>query len=112
MQRDVKEFYKDYVKEAEIQARFEEDSEQEELRASSKVIESSEDEFDICRHKRQRRTVVSDELDRYIKALHEKQDEDLTDPLEWWRRHQGIYPVLSKMAFDLFSIPGMSSECE
>ncbi|XP_044718780.1 transposase-like protein [Hirsutella rhossiliensis] len=34
------------------------------------------------------------------------------DPLEWWNRHQLEYPVLYRMALDLFSIPGMSAECE
>ncbi|KAI8417264.1 hypothetical protein FOFC_03577 [Fusarium oxysporum] len=39
-------------------------------------------------------------------------DLDVADPLEWWNRHQLEYPVLYRMALDLFSIPGMSSECE
>lgn len=35
------------------------------------------------------------------------------EPLRWWReRGQHLYPTLAGMAFDLFSIPGMSSECE
>ncbi|KAF6528137.1 hypothetical protein HZS61_008439 [Fusarium oxysporum f. sp. conglutinans] len=39
-------------------------------------------------------------------------DLDVADPLEWWNRHQLEYPVLYRMALDLFSIPCMSSECE
>jgi hypothetical protein len=35
------------------------------------------------------------------------------EPLWWWReRGQHLYPILAAVAFDLFSIPGMSSECE
>jgi hypothetical protein len=35
------------------------------------------------------------------------------EPLRWWReRGQHLYPTLVTMAFDLFAIPGMSSECE
>jgi hypothetical protein len=34
-------------------------------------------------------------------------------PLRWWReRGQALYPTLSTVAFDLFAMPGMSSECE
>ena len=45
-------------------------------------------------------------------SRHNKADQDVEDPLEWWIRHASDYPVLSKMAFDLFSCPAMSSECE
>ncbi|KAJ0127416.1 Uncharacterized protein HZ326_28152 [Fusarium oxysporum f. sp. albedinis] len=41
-----------------------------------------------------------------------KTDLDVEDPLEWWVRHASDYPILSKMAFDLFSCPAMSAECE
>jgi hypothetical protein len=30
----------------------------------------------------------------------------------WWRDHQQRWPRLSKMAFELMSIPAMSTECE
>jgi hAT family C-terminal dimerisation region len=33
-------------------------------------------------------------------------------PLEWWGARRQEYPRLSKMAFDLLSIPLMSAECE
>lgn len=32
--------------------------------------------------------------------------------LEEWRRMEGRFPVLAKMAFDILSIPAMSAECE
>lgn len=35
------------------------------------------------------------------------------EPLRWWReRGASKYSILASMAYDLFSIPGMSSECE
>ena len=34
-------------------------------------------------------------------------------PLRWWQeRGQALYPTLATLAFDIFAIPGMSSECE
>ncbi|KAM4064318.1 transposase-like protein [Hirsutella rhossiliensis] len=32
------------------------------------------------------------------------------DPLQWWICHAADYPVLSQMAFDLFTCPAMSAE--
>jgi hypothetical protein len=37
---------------------------------------------------------------------------EVEDPLQWWVAHAADYPILSKMAFDLFSCPAMSAECE
>ncbi|KAI7202365.1 hypothetical protein KC316_g1835 [Hortaea werneckii] len=35
------------------------------------------------------------------------------EPLRWWReRGEKSFPILARMAYDLFSVPGMSSECE
>lgn len=34
------------------------------------------------------------------------------NPFQWWRDHQNTYPNLAQIAFDLFAIPAMSSECE
>ena len=37
---------------------------------------------------------------------------DMT-PLQWWReRGEQLYPTLAVMAYDLFAMPAMSSECE
>ena len=33
-------------------------------------------------------------------------------PLQWWLGDQERFPGLSKMAFDLLTIPPMSTECE
>jgi hypothetical protein len=58
-----------------------------------------------------KRARVTSDLDQFI-ARTNKADGDVDDPLEWWIRHAPDYPVLSKMAFDLFSCPAMSAECE
>jgi hypothetical protein len=52
---------------------------------------------------------LTDKYDRYY-AL--PPDDTVKNPLEWWRDHEKAYPGLSQLAFDLLSIPGMSSECE
>lgn len=39
-------------------------------------------------------------------------EENIKNPLQWWRDNQSTYPNLSRMAFDFFAIPAMSSECE
>jgi hypothetical protein len=52
---------------------------------------------------------LADEYDRYC-AL--PPDDTVKNPLKWWRDHEKAYPSLSRLAFDLLSTPGMSSECE
>ena len=42
----------------------------------------------------------------------DKADDKVKDRLQWWIDHEADYPTLAKMAFDFFSIPAMSSECE
>jgi hypothetical protein len=49
-----------------------------------------------------------DELKDYLKIPPKPCD----NPLEWWRQHREEFPVLSKMALDLLSVPLMSAECE
>lgn len=64
------------------------------------------------------------ELESFLTAdldIHYKTVEDgkpvvksyIMEPLRWWReRGEGLYPTLAQMAYDLFAIPAMSSECE
>lgn len=35
-----------------------------------------------------------------------------TDPLLWWKDHERMEGDISKMAYDLFSVPDISAECE
>jgi hypothetical protein len=58
-----------------------------------------------------KRTRLTSELDEFM-ARTNKADLDVEDTLEWWVRHASDYPILSRMAFDLFSCPAMSAECE
>ena len=47
-------------------------------------------------------------LDAVGKIIHEEME-----PLQWWReRGEQLYPTLTVMAYDLFAMPAMSSECE
>jgi len=39
------------------------------------------------------------------------EDNHCPNPLVWWHNRRHEYPVPYEMALDLFSIPGMSSEC-
>ncbi|KAF6528636.1 hypothetical protein HZS61_008938 [Fusarium oxysporum f. sp. conglutinans] len=58
-----------------------------------------------------KRIKLTSELDEFM-ARANKADVEVEDPLEWWVCHASDYPILSKMAFDLFSCPAMSAECE
>ena len=51
-------------------------------------------------------------VDEYVKYITKDRDEDVRNPLQWWRDHRSTYPNLAQMAIDLFAIPAMSSECE
>ena len=51
-------------------------------------------------------------VDEYIKYISKDQDEDVRNLLQWWQNHQSTYPNRAQIAFDLFAIPAMSSECE
>lgn len=59
---------------------------------------------------------MDDELDTYYtEHLHGKvvTMSYVDQPLRWWReRGEVLYPTLASMAYDLFAMPGMSSECE
>ena len=52
-------------------------------------------------------TAVS-ELEDYFK----EPPKPCTDPIAWWAEREKKYPRLSKMAFDILTIPAMSSEPE
>jgi hypothetical protein len=46
-----------------------------------------------------------DELDRYLATDRETID----DPILWWVERRPMYPLLSRMALDYLTIPGMCS---
>jgi hypothetical protein len=64
---------------------------------------------------------MTDDLDVFYIQMEQQEDGSLKrvrktfmdKPLDWWRqRGESRYPTLAKMAYDLFSIPAMSAECE
>ena len=69
------------------------------------------EEYSTHRTKRRR---VESELQRYYEEGLES--DTINNPLRWWIKRSddpgNPYPVLTRMAMDLFSVPAMSSECE
>ena len=57
-----------------------------------------------------------DELTRYLNApvliLEDNEANDAFDVLEWWRGNVKEFPILARIAFDIYSIPAMSVEPE
>lgn len=90
---------------------MEDDDQQEETSAG----DSEEDEFERFGRirapvrGRKRRRVLS-ELEKYLEPG--VVDTKVKDPLNWWLTKGSRYPILQRMALDLYSIPAMSSECE
>ena len=70
---------------------------------------SSDDDFDPYSHYRQNLKVpdTSDELTRYFRLNPIDAHQLGTDALTWWKDHRGAFPNLSRLARDIFSIPGM-----
>lgn len=64
------------------------------------------------RYKKQKwKDAESLELDNYLRMF-DLRLQGTKDPLVWWKEHQTDFPILARMAFDIFSIPAMSSEVE
>ncbi|KAM3519811.1 hypothetical protein MY4038_009655 [Beauveria bassiana] len=55
-----------------------------------------------------RATAAGSELDRYMRL----ESQETKDPVRWWMAHQESFPVLSKLALDVFAIPAMATDCE
>jgi hypothetical protein len=76
--------------------------------------EEEVNEFQSFRHisknfKPRKKAHVKDEYDSYISELPEEKNQLISNPLEWWNVNGWKYPILQKMADDLFFIPCMSS---
>jgi len=52
--------------------------------------------------------IIKDELEEFLGS----NTIEVDDPILWWYQHRMDYPQLSRMAFDIFSIPAMSTEVE
>ena len=57
-----------------------------------------------------------DELQRYLEApvlkLPKTREKDDFDPLNWWKNHESEYPILARIAYNMFAIPSSSVEPE
>lgn len=62
------------------------------------------------RRARKRRRIETTQLDAYINQG--ASEYVVKSPLEWWQGEGSQWPVLQRMAFDIFSIPAMSAEPE
>ena len=109
MRADVRQFYEEYETEYRL------------IRNAQSEIESSLDEDDNefeswgdirTDFRKTKRIRLENELESFTNSGVKEKDKKIKDPLTWWLQHESDYPVLSKMAMDLFSIPAMSSECE
>ena len=59
-----------------------------------------------------KRRKAKDEWERYTEDSITQKDCNCSDPLAWWLERRADYPILSKIAINLFSIPAMSAEAE
>jgi hypothetical protein len=62
--------------------------------------------------KRRRIEPPHSEYERYFKYWSEDDQAVITNVIKWWQEHRTEYPILSTMALDILSIPGMSAEVE
>ena len=84
-------------------SRFEsENCDEDFLKNSESGTESDEFECDIKK---------GDELDRYLLFEFNKAKENV-ESLEFWRNHQNQFPLLSKLARSIFSIPATTTNVE
>ena len=55
---------------------------------------------------------IQETADKYEKYIKLSPQGELENPILWWRDNEFRFPNLAQMAFDLFAIPAISSECE
>jgi hypothetical protein len=58
---------------------------------------------------KKRKLNENEELESYENL---PQESPQTDPIEWWKMHENIYPTLSKLAFGILCIPATSVPSE
>ncbi|KAJ6437614.1 LOW QUALITY PROTEIN: transposase-like protein [Purpureocillium lavendulum] len=76
-----------------------------------------DDEFDAWGHTtdrphRGKRRKMETEWEVWIKQVPSKDDMNIKNPLAWWVDRRHIWPILSKLALNIFSTPAMSAEPE
>ncbi|KJZ70326.1 hypothetical protein HIM_10294 [Hirsutella minnesotensis 3608] len=83
-------------------------------RSSSPTLD---DEFDAWGHTtdrphRGKRRKVETEWEMWMKQVPSREDMNVKNPLAWWVERRHVWPVLSKLALNIFSTPAMSAEPE
>src|SRR5271156_133603 len=63
-------------------------------------------------YRSKKRRKAGSELDRFTEYTPSKAEQKIVNPLEYWKGMKHQYPILFRMAMDLFSTPAMSTECE
>ncbi|KAM4061668.1 reverse transcriptase (RNA-dependent DNA polymerase) [Hirsutella rhossiliensis] len=116
MKRAVSDLFEEYRQQAEVEIQAQtgllDDESDREAASADNDYSSFGKRSATSLNVRRRRARTVTELDLFQTRPIYVQDLDVADPLEWWHQHQLEYPVLYRMALDLFSIPGMSAECE
>ncbi|KJZ75910.1 hypothetical protein HIM_04734 [Hirsutella minnesotensis 3608] len=82
-------------------------------RSSSPTLD---DEFDAWGHTTDRphrgKRKVETEWEMWMKQVPSREDMNVKNPLAWWVERRHVWPVLSKLALNIFSTPAMSAEPE
>ncbi|KIX05612.1 uncharacterized protein Z518_03584 [Rhinocladiella mackenziei CBS 650.93] len=112
IKRSFRELFDEYYDECYGDVDTESDDQQEEPKSAYHEYNQISSEFLSRKRKRIAKDKDKDSLeyDRYIKSVDEKLK--VKDPLVWWNQHKSDYPLLARMAFDLFSISAISAEVE
>lgn len=116
MKTVVSSLYDEYRRQAEVEAQAQaglardEDSEDRQSAINDYSSFGKRKSNSLIRQRK--RSKVASELTAFQERELYPEDNDCPDPLAWWHNYRHEYPVLYKMALDLFSIPSMSSECE
>lgn len=115
MQSAVGSMFDEYVRQADVETQAQVglfDDEADEIEADINDYSSFGKRSIRSLNTQRKKVKATSELDLFQTRPIYPQDLDVANPLEWWNQHQLEYPVLYRMALDLFSIPGMSAECE
>ena len=46
-----------------------------------------------------------EQFNEFTNYIDSKRDKSVKDPLQWWSKSQSIFPKLSKMAYDIYTVP-------
>ncbi|CAL2275922.1 unnamed protein product [Prunus armeniaca] len=66
----------------------------------------------LLQRKEEQQMEISNEVDKYFANPFENPRNKNFNLLDWWKRNQSIYPILSKVAKDIFAIPSSTVDSE